>query len=66
MAINIDEKVNGHFFEKWVSVEKLKSILAELQDGDLLYPNQVGNLSVIRADEQIGYIDISEETFEER
>lgn len=64
MAINIRNSVDAGFLEKWISVEKLKSILSELQDGDLLYPNQVGNLSVIRDGKEIGYIDISIENYE--
>lgn len=64
MAIDIENRVHAIFLEKWISVEKLMAILSELQDGDLLYPNQAGNLSVIRNDEQIGYIDISSENYE--
>jgi hypothetical protein len=64
MARNIYNNIDAGFVEKWISVKQLKSILNTLQDDDLLYPNRVGNLSVVREDVQIGYIDISDEKYE--
>ena len=58
--INID----ASFLEKSITNAKLKEILSKLKDDCILYPNQVGNLSVVHDGLFVGYIDISSETFE--
>jgi len=45
--------------ERWMTVERLKAILSEIEDEDLLIPNRVGNLSVVRNDKYIGFIDFN-------
>ena len=40
------------------TVAKLRSLLAQLQDSDVLIPNQVQNLSIVRDGEQIGFIEL--------
>lgn len=64
MTIKALTHITAGFLSKCLSVEKLKQILDQLQDTDELYPNRVGNLSVIRNEEQIGYIDIGTESLE--
>lgn len=51
---------------KFVSVRRLKEILAELHDECLIGPNKVGNLAVIFGchHEFIGYIDLLKEAYE--
>ena len=63
MAISIDIKVTASFFMRWITVKQLKQILAKLNDNAILYPNHVGNLSVIKGLENLGYIDIAEEVY---
>jgi len=41
-----------------VSVKKLKEILSELLDDDVLIPNAVGNLALIRNGEYAGFINL--------
>lgn len=44
--------------EHEITVGKLKELLAQLQDDDVLVPNQVRNLAIFRGNEQIGFIDL--------
>ena len=64
--IDTNVEVEARFFRRWLTVKQMKQILNELDDDDVLFPNRVGNLSVIRDSERrmIGYIDFSEERFE--
>jgi hypothetical protein len=59
--------VNAGFYKKWISVEKLKLILSQnmFLDHCNLFPNEVGNLTAIRKDDNIsiGYIDFSDEKY---
>lgn len=64
MTIDIDVMVTGGFFRKWMSVEQMKKCIEQLEDTDLIYPNRVGNLSIVRNSEMIGYIDFNSEQFE--
>lgn len=63
--INSYDSIKAQFLKKSISVENLKKALEKLEDDDILYPNQVGNLTVVRNGNYIGYIDISEETYEQ-
>jgi len=63
MAIDTSDQITAGYFVQWMAVERLGIILDDLQDDDLLYPNRVGNLSVIRNSEQVGYIDFQAEKF---
>ena len=56
--------INAGFLEKCISVHKLKEILAQLEDTDLLYPNRVGNLNINRNEQDIGWLDIGSEVVE--
>ncbi len=67
IMIDTDVRVQAAFFRRWLTVKQLKQILSQLDDENVLFPNRVGNLSVVRDAEQrmIGYIDFNEEKFEE-
>lgn len=41
-----------------VTVAKLAELLTQLEPNDLLVPNSVDNLAILRAGTQIGYIDL--------
>jgi hypothetical protein len=43
-----------------ITVADLKSILEQLESNDVLIPNAVGNLAIIRNEEIIGYVDLAE------
>lgn len=47
---------------KYIPVEKLSALLSQLLSTDKIFPNRVGNLSVVRDGEYIGYIDLAAET----
>ena len=67
MAIDTDVEVKATFFRRWISVGKMKELLAcsELRNDDTLYPNSVGNLSIVRNGRLfIGFIDIPNEGVE--
>ncbi len=63
--IDTDVELQAIFFRRWLTVAQMKEILSQLDDEDALFPNRVGNLSVIRDSERrmIGYIDFNEEAF---
>lgn len=64
--IDTDIRVEARFFRRWMTVDQMKDILSELDDSDILSPNRVGNLNVIKdGGEQIGYIDFNEEDFKD-
>jgi len=63
--IDTDVEVRAVFFKRWLTVKKLKEILSQLDDDDLLIPNRVGNLAVVRGAEHIGQIDFNAEEFED-
>ena len=65
--IDTDVEVQAVFFRRWLTVAQMKEILSQLYDDDIIVPNRVGNLSVIRDAERrmIGYIDFNEEAFED-
>lgn len=66
MAIDLDAKVcTSGFHLKWMTVKRLKEILSELEDEDLLYANRVGNLTVGRDGIYQGYIDFNSEVYED-
>ena len=58
MGYDDDKEIFAMFLYKWISVAKMREILQSLRVIDDLVPNAVGNLSIIRDDECIGYIDI--------
>ena len=60
--INIEKRIEAHFFLRWMSVAALRVSLAGLRDTDLLYPNRVGNLAVERNGKALGYVDFNAET----
>lgn len=64
MTVQSLTHISAGFLEKSIPVARLKEILSQLEDTDLLYPNRVGNLSVVRGDQQIGYVDIGSESLE--
>jgi len=60
--INLNEKmIKASFPVRYMSVKKFQIILSKLQKEDVLYPNQVGNLAIVRKNNYIGYIDFSDE-----
>lgn len=63
--IDTDVEVQAVFFKRWLTVKKLREILSQLDEGDLLIPNRVGNLFVTRDSVRIGYIDFNVEEFED-
>jgi hypothetical protein len=63
MAIDTSREVEAGFFTRWMTVDKLRKALEQLQDTDEILPDKVGNLSVPRDGEVIGYIDFQEEEF---
>lgn len=64
MAIDLNSEVHGSFHRKWISAGQLSQILRELQPGDVVQPNAVGNLAIGRDGECVGFIDIANEVFE--
>ena len=44
---------------RWITVQELQGLLQQLQADDILYPNPIGNLSIIRDDTYIGFLDIA-------
>ena len=42
----------------WVTAGQLKELLATLRDDDVLSPNMVGNLSIVRGEDFIGWVDL--------
>lgn len=64
--IDTSVEVEAVFFRRWLTVKQMKQILDQLDDDDVLYPNRVGNLSVLRDSERrmTGYIDFQTEQFE--
>ena len=62
MALEYRE-IEAKFLCRYMAVKQMKYCLRSLQDSDILYPNKVGNLSVVRypTKEYIGYIDFAEE-----
>ena len=65
MGLNTKHQITARFFEKWITVGKLKSILNEMDDDLELLPNAMGNLNVCTKSEYKGFIDISTEIFED-
>lgn len=63
--IDTDVKVRAGFFRRWLTVKQMKEILDQMEDDDVITPNRVGNLSVVRDKRMIGYIDFQAERFEE-
>lgn len=41
-----------------ITVAQLRRLLTELRDDDVLIPNQVANLTVIRYGRYVGYVDL--------
>ena len=66
MAIDIKVSVDARFFRRWMTVRQLKNILNLLKDDDAVFPNRVGNLTVLRDSElrMVGFIDFQAEIFE--
>jgi len=64
MAIDINISVTAGFFHKWMTVGRMREALSGLEDDDLIYPNRVGNLTVCRGKDYIGYIDFNSEIYE--
>lgn len=61
MAINSYRDIEGGWLDKYISVGQLRECLSTLEEADRLFPNAVGNLSIIRGERQIGFIDIASE-----
>ena len=63
MAIDINVEIRASFFRRWMTVGTMRDILSELENEDLLMPNRVGNLSIVRDRTRavIGFIDFSGE-----
>ena len=57
--INTEVEISGSFFEKSILVAQMIALLNKLEDNDILMPNRVGNISVIRDGDFIGFIDVS-------
>lgn len=51
------------YFIRYTTIEALRTILDDLRDTDLIVSNSVGNLSVYRDGEQIGFIDFNNDRF---
>jgi len=66
MAINTDIEIKAMFFERYMSIGQLKKCIEQLEDTDIVSPNRVGNLLVMRSSGQwtVGYIDFNKERFE--
>lgn len=65
MAIDVNSEATAIFLRRYMSVGQMKNCLSQLKDTDLLYPNRVGNLTVLDSSKQgIGYIDFCEEKYE--
>lgn len=62
--IDIDVSVDAHFFKRWMTVARMRSILSQLPDDANLIPNRAGNLSVSQNGECLGWIDFNEERLE--
>ncbi len=67
MAIDIDVEITAGFFKRWMTVQKLLSLLGNvlvgsLMPGDELQPNAVGNLAIVRDGAYIWYVDFAAET----
>lgn len=54
--------IEGGWFEKYMTVSKLIDLLSDI-DGNLkIYPNRVGNLSIVNKDDDfLKYIDFNDE-----
>ncbi len=66
MAIDVNIEIESGFLKKWMSVEKMKECLTELEDSDILYPNRAGDLTVFNNKENyLGFIDFNNEKFED-
>jgi len=46
-------------FDHEISVTNLRFLLSKLEDGDILVPNRVRNLTVYRHDLYVGFINLS-------
>jgi len=67
MAIDINTLVEAGFFLRWMTVKRLREILEQLDDNNIVIPNRVGNLAVTNdKDQMVGYIDFPGESFEEK
>lgn len=44
--------------EHEISVAKLRELLAMLEDDDVLIPNAVANLKIVRGDRYVGFINL--------
>lgn len=61
--IDSSTDITAGFLRRWMTVKKLKSLLAQLDDDMTVEPNQVGNLAIISPDgEYVGYVDFNEES----
>jgi len=56
----------GTGFLKWMTAEKLISILSKLEPGDEISCNDVGNLTVYREKKYFAWIDFNFEELETR
>ena len=66
MGLNTKHQITAHFFEKWITVGRLKSILNEMDDELELLPNGMGNLNIYTPQSEYkGFIDISTEMLED-
>lgn len=64
MGINLKQHIKAQFFERWITVGKMKAILKNLDDDMELLPNRVGNLVVAKVGTgNLGYIDFNEEVY---
>lgn len=44
--------------EHEITVAQLRELLLQLKDDDILIPNTVANLAVVRNDKYIGFVDL--------
>ena len=60
MATN-SEQVRAVFLRRWMTVGQMVKVLDQLEGTDVLFPNRVGNLTVFRRSDAIGYVDFCDE-----
>lgn len=64
MGLNTKQIIKASFFERYISVKKMKYILKDLDEDMELLPNSVGNLTVAKLGKGVlGYIDLNDEKY---
>jgi hypothetical protein len=63
--IDTTVEINATFCKRSIMAHKLTALLTDhLNHGDMLVPNHVGNLTIMRNGKYIGYVDIGLEKVE--